>query len=70
MELYYSKSLGDKNFSTINDVLKTDRKMIQELQEENLKLKQQMAMMQQEIIGMMNRVNIMFAKTNGTGATQ
>ena len=67
---YYSKELGDKNFKTVNDVLKVQRDMIVELQEQVVQLKGMVSTLNQQLVEANQRLNMVFVKSMGTGATE
>ena len=66
---YYAKELAQRNFETVNMVLKDHQKGMNDLREENEKLKQQIASQNNMIAQIQQRLNIVFAKAMGGGAT-
>ena len=66
---YYSRDLGEKNFKTMNDVMKVQREMIKENTEELQKMKATIAQLQLTIRELTGKTNGMFAQLKGTGAT-
>lgn len=67
---YYSKELGDRNFMATNEALKHLNAKYGELMELHRKLEYTYTMQQQEMQNMKQTINVMLAKTMGTGATQ
>ena len=67
--MFYSKSLGEKNFMATNQALKLMREDNDLLKQDNMKLKQGMANLMQQNQELMQKVNILFAKSIGNGAT-
>ena len=61
--------LTQRNFITVNEALKADRQRLDELEKENKNLKVQLAESNNKLRAMEQKLNILFAKMIGTGAT-
>ena len=66
---YYSKELGQKNFQALSQGLKDLRSQLSQEQKDKENLKQQLAIMQQQVDIMSSRLNVVFAKSMGNGVT-
>ena len=66
---WYSKELGAKNFAAMSQGLKDLRAQLSEEQKQKEIIITQMIQMRQQMEAMQQKVNIMFAKSIGNGAT-